>query len=468
MKTVIHNIGTLAGILPSDVIKLEGAQMNHVECIEDAYLVIEDGIITEYGEMSDSVILKGESQSSQRGNSPVILNGTKCSEESLSERSFADAQDDKDNAQDEKNSTLKEKNSTQEENIEYIDAKGGFVMPAFCDSHTHIVYAGCRDGEFRDKIAGLSYEEIAARGGGILNSADLLHETSEDELYRQAMERVREIMAMGTGAVEIKSGYGLTVEDELKMLRVIRRIKETAPITVKANFLGAHAVGRAYRGRQSEYVDLVCEEMLPKVAEEGLADFVDVFCDTGFFTVEETARILEKAANLGIRPKIHANELEVSGGVQVGVKYNALSVDHLEKTTEAEIEALRGSETMPTMLPGCSFFLGIPFGNAKGYIEAGLPVALASDYNPGSSPSGNMRFVMALGCIRMRLTPEQSFNACTINSAYAMGVSKELGSITIGKKANLIITKPVPSLAFIPYSHQTPVIEQVILNGTLI
>ena len=454
MKTVIHNIGTLVGILPSDVIKLEGAQMNHVECIEDAYLVIEDDIITEYGEMSDSVILKGESQSSQRGNSPVILNGTKCSEESLSERSFADAQDDK--------------NGAQDGNIEYIDAKGGFVMPAFCDSHTHIVYAGCRDGEFRDKIAGLSYEEIAARGGGILNSADLLHETSEDELYRQAMERVREIMAMGTGAVEIKSGYGLTVEDELKMLRVIRRIKETAPITVKANFLGAHAVGRAYRGRQSEYVDLVCEEMLPKVAEEGLADFVDVFCDTGFFTVEETARILEKAANLGIRPKIHANELEVSGGVQVGVKYNALSVDHLEKTTEAEIEALRGSETMPTMLPGCSFFLGIPFGNAKGYIEAGLPVALASDYNPGSSPSGNMRFVMALGCIRMRLTPEQSFNACTINSAYAMGVSKELGSITVGKKANLIITKPVPSLAFIPYSHQTPVIEQVILNGTRI
>ena len=447
MKTVIHNIGTLAGILPSDVIKLEGAQMNHVECIEDAYLVIEDGIITEYGEMSDSVILKGESQSSQRGNSPVILNGRKCSEESLSERSFADAQD---------------------RNIEYIDAKGGFVMPTFCDSHTHIVYAGCRDGEFRDKIAGLSYEEIAARGGGILNSADLLHETSEDELYRQAMERVREVMAMGTGAVEIKSGYGLTVEDELKMLRVIKRIKETAPVTVKANFLGAHAVGRAYKGRQGEYVDLVCEEMLPKVAEEGLADFVDVFCDTGFFTVEETARILEKAANYGIRPKIHANELEVSGGVQVGVRYNALSVDHLEKTTDAEIEVLRGSETMPTMLPGCSFFLGIPFGNAKGYIEAGLPVALASDYNPGSSPSGNMRFVMALGCIRMRLTPEQSFNACTINSAYAMGVSKELGSITVGKKANLIITKPVPSLAFIPYSHQTPVIEQVILNGTRI
>ena len=473
MKTIIYNIGTLAGILPSDVRRLEGAQMNHVECIEDAYLVIEDGIITEYGEMSDSVILNGTKDPVILNGTkdPVILNGTKWSEESLGERSFADAQDDKNGAQEdkngaqeEKNGTQEEKNGTQDENIEYIDAKGGLVMPAFCDSHTHIVYAGCRDGEFRDKIAGLSYEEIAARGGGILNSADLLHETSEDELYRQAMERVEEIMAMGTGAVEIKSGYGLTVEDELKMLRVIKRIKETAPITVKANFLGAHAVGRAYRGRQSEYVDLVCEEMLPKVAEEGLADFVDVFCDTGFFTVEETARILEKAAKYGIRPKIHANELEVSGGVQVGVKYNALSVDHLEKTTEAEIESLRGSETMPTMLPGCSFFLGIPFGNAKGYIEAGLPVALASDYNPGSSPSGNMRFVMALGCIRMRLTPEQSFNACTINSAYAMGVSCELGSITLGKKANLIITKPIPSLAFIPYSHQTPIIKKVIIS----
>lgn len=449
MKTIIYNIGTLAGILPADVRRLEGEAMNHVECIEDAYLVIEDGVISDFGKMSDPVILNGHS--------PVILNGTKWSEESLRERSFADAQDDKEGRQDDKEIRQDAKN-------EYIDAKGGFVMPCFCDSHTHIVYAGCRDGEFRDKIAGLSYEEIAARGGGILNSADLLHETSEDELFRQAMERVNEIMAMGTGAVEIKSGYGLTVEDELKMLRVIKRIKETAPITVKANFLGAHAVGRAYRGRQSEYVDLVCEEMLPKVAEEGLADFVDVFCDAGFFTVEETARILEKASNFGIRPKIHANELEVSGGVQVGVKYDALSVDHLEKTTDAEIAALRGSETMPTMLPGCSFFLGIPYGNAKGYIEAGLPVALASDYNPGSSPSGNMRFVMALGCIRMRLTPEQSFNACTINTAYAMGVSDILGSITIGKKANLIITKPIPSLAFIPYSHQTPIIERVILS----
>ena len=436
MKTVIYNIGTLAGILPSDVRRLEGSQMNQVKCIKNAYLVIEDGIISEFGEMEISGIMGFQNRAT-----PLAAGG---------------------GAHEVGGVVLESHNAAD---VEFIDAKGGFVMPAFCDSHTHIVYAGCRDGEFRDKIAGLSYEEIAARGGGILNSADLLHETSEDELYRQSMERVNEIMAMGTGAVEIKSGYGLTVEDELKMLRVIRRIKETSPVTVKANFLGAHAVGRAYRGRQSEYVDLICNEMLPRVAEEELADFVDVFCDTGFFTVEETDRILTEAAKYGITPKIHANELEVSGGVQVGVKHNALSVDHLEKTTDAEIEALRGSVTMPTMLPGCSFFLGLPYGRAKDYIEAGLPVALASDYNPGSSPSGNMRFVMALGCIRMRLTPEQSFNACTINSAYAMGVSDILGSVTVGKKANLIITKPVPSLAFIPYSHQTPVIEQVLLNG---
>ena len=460
MKTIIYNIGTLAGILPADVRKLEGEQMNRVECLHDAYLVIEDGVITEFGEGM------GEFSEAIAASAAVTLASARCS------KNIEAAMAPNPNEESGRPSPSGAQGGKQREapgiDCEVINADGGFVMPAFCDSHTHIVYAGCRDGEFRDKIAGLSYEEIAARGGGILNSADLLHETSEDELYRQAMERVREIMAMGTGAVEIKSGYGLTVEDELKMLRVIRRIKETAPVTVRANFLGAHAVGRAYRGRQSEYVDLVCNEMLPAVAAEGLADFVDVFCDAGFFTVEETDRILTKAAEYGITPKIHANELEVSGGVQVGVKHGALSVDHLEKTTDAEIEALRGSVTMPTMLPGCSFFLGIPFGNAKGYIEAGLPVALASDYNPGSSPSGNMRFVMALGCIRMRLTPEQSFNACTINSAYAMGVSDILGSITVGKKANLIITKLVPSLAFIPYSHQTPIIEKVILNGELI
>jgi len=459
MKTVIYNIRTLAGILPSEVRRMEGAQMNHVECIEDAYLVIEDGIITDFGKES---IMPDNLSEAIAASAAVTLASAKCS------KNIEAAMAPDPNVVSGRTSPSGAQGGRNHEVAMCIDAHYGIVMPAFCDSHTHIVYAGCRDGEFRDKIAGLSYEEIAARGGGILNSADLLHETSEDELYEQSMVRVREIMAMGTGAVEIKSGYGLTVEDELKMLRVIRRIKETAPITVKANFLGAHAVGRAYRGRQSEYVDLVCNEMLPRVAEEDLADFVDVFCDEGFFTVEETDRILTAAAEYGITPKIHANELEVSGGVQVGVKHGALSVDHLEKTTDAEIEALRGSVTMPTMLPGCSFFLGLPYGRAKDYIEAGLPVALASDYNPGSSPSGNMRFVMALGCIRMRLTPEQSFNACTINTAYAMGVSDILGSITVGKKANLIITKPVPSLAFIPYSHQTPVIETVILNGTTI
>ena len=339
------------------------------------------------------------------------------------------------------------------------------VIPAFCDSHTHICYAGTREQEFIDKINGLSYEEIAARGGGILNSADLLHRTSEEELYSQTMARVREMIAKGTGAIEIKSGYGLTLEDELKMLRVIRRVKSESPATIKATFLGAHAVGRAFKGRQNEYVNLVCEEMIPAVAAEGLAEYVDVFCDEGFFTVAETDRILSAGEAYGLIPKIHANELACSGGVQVAVRHNALSVDHLERTTDAEIEALRDSRTMPTMLPGSSFFLGIPYGRAKEYVSAGLGIALASDYNPGSSPSGDMRFVMALGCIRMRLTPAQSFNACTLNSAYAMGVAEDLGSITVGKLANLIVTKPVPSLAFIPYCHQTPFICKVLLRG---
>ena len=345
---------------------------------------------------------------------------------------------------------------------EVIDAEGGWVMPTFCDPHTHIVYAGSRDGEFRDKIAGLSYEEIAARGGGILNSADLLHETSEDELFEQSARRVREVMAKGTGALEIKSGYGLRTEDELKMLRVIRRIKEDFPITVKATFLGAHAVGRDYLGRRGAYVDMVCNEMLPAVAAEGLADYVDVFCDQGFFSCDDCARILERAAEFNLRGKIHANELAVSGGVQVGVSHDALSVDHLERTGDEEIACLKGSNTMPTMLPGASFFLGMPYGRARAFIDAGLPLALASDYNPGSSPSGDMRFVMALACIKQRLTPEEAFNACTINAAYAMGVEDTLGSITPGKRASLIITEPLPSLAFIPYAHQTPFIKRMV------
>lgn len=349
---------------------------------------------------------------------------------------------------------------------EYIDAQRGMVLPSFCDSHTHIVYSKARHNEFLDKINGLTYEQIAANGGGILNSADYLHNTSEDDLYAQSMTRVNEMIQKGTGAIEIKSGYGLNTEDELKMLRVIRRIKETSPAIIKSTFLGAHAVGRNYTHEQ--YVRLVCEEMIPRVAEEKLTDYVDVFCDEGFFTVEDTDRILNAGEKYGLRPKIHANELAVSGGVQAGVRHGALSVDHLEKTTDAEIEALRGTDTMPTMLPGSSFFLGLPYGRAKDYIQAGLGVALASDYNPGSSPSGDMRFVWALACIRMRLTPLQAFNALTLNTAYAMGVSEEAGSIAAGKRANLIVTLPMPSLTMIPYMYQSPFIRYNILSGRII
>ena len=352
-----------------------------------------------------------------------------------------------------------------EEGHEVIDAKGGWLFPSFCDSHTHIVYAGSREQEFLDKINGLSYEEIAKRGGGILNSADRLHDTSEEELYRQAMERINEIIAMGTGLVEIKSGYGLTLEDELKILRVIRRIKENAPLEVRATFLGAHAVGRAYRGRQSEYVEHVCNDMIPAVAKEGLADFVDVFCDKGFFTVEETAKIIETGAKYGLRAKIHANELAISGGVEVGVRHEALSVDHLESMGDEQIDALKGSNTMPTMLPGCAFFLGIGYPPARKMIDAGLAVALASDYNPGTAPSGNMRFVASLASIKMKMTPAEAINAATLNSACAMGESKEYGSITRGKVANFYITKPLPSLAYMPYAHQTPIIKDIILKG---
>ena len=407
MKTCIKNIREIVGITPEGVLRKQGAEMDHTGTLSNAYLLMEDDRITDFGPMN--------------------------------EMPEADA---------------------------YIDAEGGLLMPSFCDSHTHIVYAGTRDGEFLDKIRGLSYEEIAARGGGILNSSDLLHSTSEEDLYQQSIERVWEMIRKGTGAIEIKSGYGLNPEDELKMLRVIRRIKNECPALIRATFLGAHAVGRQYT--QEEYVDTICREMIPAVSEQQLADFIDVFCDTGFFTVEETDRILRVGAEYGLRPKIHANELGVSGGVQVGVKHKALSVDHLEQTTDAEIEALRGSCTMPTMLPGSSFFLGLPYGRAKAFIEAGLGIALASDYNPGSSPSGDMRFVMAMGCIRMRLTPVQALNACTLNAAYAMGVSEQVGSITRGKRANLIITHPMHSLTIIPYHYNSPFIRHHILAGNLI
>lgn len=351
------------------------------------------------------------------------------------------------------------------EGEEVIDACGGWLFPSFCDSHTHIVYAGSREGEFVDKIAGLSYEEIADRGGGILNSADLLAATPEDELYRQAMSRVDEIIAAGTGAVEIKSGYGLSTDTELKMLRVVARIAESTPLVVRATFLGAHAVARAYYGRQDEYVDHIITDMLPAVAAQGVAQYVDVFCDKGFFTVRDTERILDAAARYGLRPKIHANELARSGGVQVGVAKGALSVDHLERMGAQEIEALYGSSTIPTMLPGASFFLGMPYGPARQVIDAGLPLALASDYNPGSSPSGNMKMVMSLGCIKMKLTPEEAFNAVTLNGAYAMGVEAETGSIAEGKLASFFITRPMPSLAFMPYAYTAPLIRRTFLRG---
>lgn len=351
------------------------------------------------------------------------------------------------------------------EGEEVIDACGGWLFPSFCDSHTHIVYAGSREGEFVDKIAGLSYEEIADRGGGILNSADLLAATPEDELYRQAMSRVDEIIAAGTGAVEIKSGYGLSTDTELKMLRVVARIAESTPLVVRATFLGAHAVARAYYGRQDEYVDHIITDMLPAVAAQGVAQYVDVFCDKGFFTVRDTERILDAAARYGLRPKIHANELARSGGVQVGVAKGALSVDHLERMGAQEIEALYGSSTIPTMLPGASFFLGMPYGPARQVIDAGLPLALASDYNPGSSPSGNMKMVMSLGCIKMKLTPEEAFNAVTLNGAYAMGVEAETGSIAEGKLASFFITRPIPSLAFMPYAYTAPLIRRTFLRG---
>lgn len=414
MKTLIRDIGQIAGIVEAGVMRKEGVSMSETGTLESAWLLIEDDKIACFGPMSDCPDLSQESG---------------------------------------------------QDSFDVIDADGGFVLPAFCDSHSHIVFAGTREQEFLDKIKGLSYAEIAAHGGGILNSADLLHNTSEDELYRQAMERVNEMIAKGTGAIEIKSGYGLTTQDELKILRVIKRIRENSPAIIKSTFLGAHAVGRAFAGRQSEYVDHVCNEMLPAVAAENLADFVDVFCEEGFFTTEETDRILTAGEQYGMRVKLHANQLAVSGGVQVGVKHNALSVDHLESTTDEEIRVLKGSCTMPTMLPGASFFLRMQYGKALDFINSGLGIALASDYNPGSSPCGDMRFVMSLGCIQMRLTPIQALNACTLNSAYAMGISDVAGSITAGKLANLIITKPIPSLTWIPYCYQTPFIDRVILRG---
>ncbi len=354
------------------------------------------------------------------------------------------------------------------ENHRIHDVKGSVVMPAFCDSHTHLVYANSREKEFVDKIRGLSYEEIAKRGGGILNSAKATAAASEDELYDMALQRLDEVMRMGTGAIEIKSGYGLTTESELKLLRVIRRLKENTPLTIKSNFLGAHGIPMEYRGHQEDYVDLVINEMIPLVATEDLADFIDVFCDQGFFTVEDTERILMAGIKYGMRPKIHANEMAISGGVQVGVKYGAISVDHLEQMGDEEIECLKDTETMPTILPGCAFFLNLPLSPARKMIEAGLPIAMASDFNPGTSPSGNMQLILSMACIRYRLTPEEALNATTLNTAYAMGVSDEVGSVTKGKRANLIITQPMAQLEFMPYYYGTNKVAKMILNGKFV
>lgn len=408
MRLLITNIGLLAGIDRHGRLRLEGEEMRRLETLGDAWLLAEDGRISGFGPMSE-----------------LPSCGVNADEE--------------------------------------IDACGGTVLPSWCDPHTHIVYAGSREAEFVDKIRGLSYAEIARRGGGILNSADLLHTMSEDELYRQAMRRVHEITMKGTGCVEIKSGYGLNTEDELKMLRVIRRIKDSVPLRVVSTFLGAHAVGRRYT--QDEYVRLVIEEMIPEVGRERLADYIDVFCDEGFFTPEETARILEAGAKWGMMPKLHVEELASSGGLEVGVTHKALSVDHLESMAEDKIEVLRGSGTMPTVLPGTSFFLNMPYAPARKMIDAGLGVAVASDYNPGSTPSGDMKFVVSLACIKLRLLPEEAINAATLNSAYAMGLSRDYGSLAVGKAANFFLTEPIPSLSYIPYAYTSPVIRRVFLNG---
>lgn len=349
-----------------------------------------------------------------------------------------------------------------------IDASGKMVMPAFCDSHTHLVYAGSREMEYSDKLRGLSYQEIAARGGGILNSANLLHNTTEEELYRQSVRRAWEIMGFGTGAVEIKSGYGLTPSDEIKMLRVAKRIGEETPLTVKTTFLGAHAVPERYKGRREEYVNEIINEMIPVIATEELADYIDVFTEEGFFSVEDTDRIFNAGIKYGLRPKIHANQMSFSGGVQVAAKYGAISADHLEFTSQAEFKALKQSGTIATLLPGSTFFLEMEYAPAREMINYGLPLAIATNYNPGSSPSGDMKFMMALACLKMKLTPEEAINAVTINGAFAMDLGESHGSIAIGKQANLIITKEMPSYEFIPYAFTTPLVETLFLNGKVI
>lgn len=411
MKTLIINIKELLQVRDASVLKVSGAEMAVLPTIKNAYLVIEDNLIADFGAMEDL---------------PEDLNPEKC-----------------------------------------IDADGKIVLPSWCDSHTHIVYAGNREHEFVDRINGLSYEEIALRGGGILNSAKKLNATSEEELYNQSKIRLEEIMRLGTGAVEIKSGYGLTVDGELRMLRVINRLSKKYPITIKATFLGAHSFPAEYTANRQGYIDLIINEMLPEIAKNKLADFIDVFCETGYYTVAETEQIMEAGIRFGLKPKIHVNQFNTIGGIQAGIKHNALSVDHLEVMNPEDIKALKNTETMPVALPSCSYFLGIPYTPAREMMAAGLPLALATDFNPGTTPSGNMNFVVSTACIKMKMTPEEALNAATINGAYAMGIAASHGSITIGKKANLIITKPVSSYYQLPYAFGSNLIDTIFIEGNV-
>ena len=408
MTTLLTNIGLLAGIQPPERQRLQGRDMSHTGTIPNAWLLVRDGLITDFGPMD-------------------TLDATAPSAHTT------------------------------------IDVCGGMVLPCWCDPHTHLVCAGSREGEFVDKIRGLSYADIARRGGGILNSADRLHEMTEDELFEQSLVRLQRMVDSGTGCIEIKSGYGLNTEDELKMLRVVKRLREHTPAAIVSTFLGAHAVGRAYVGRQGDYVNLVIDEMIPAVAAEHLADYIDVFCDQGFFTAEETARILTAGMAHGLRPKVHVSELASIGGVEVSLAHHALSVDHLESASDNDLQLLKGSDTMPTLLPGTSFFLNMPYARGRQMIDGGLGIALASDCNPGSTPSGDMKFVVSLACIKMRLLPVEAINAATLNAAYAMGMSHQYGSIAVGKRAALQVTEPLPSLDYIPYAYTQRLLRQVIL-----
>lgn len=408
MKLLLTNIKELLQVRENCPSKLSGEEMKELPTLKNAWVFINHGVIEDYGTM--------DKMGSHEG-------------------------------------------------FKTVDCSGKIVLPAWCDSHTHIVYAGNREQEFVDRINGLSYQEIAERGGGIVNSAKKLQQTSEEDLYCQSAERLEEVMRLGTGAIEIKSGYGLTTEAELKMLRVAKKLSEEYPITIKTNFLGAHAIPTEYKDNKDGYMDLLCNEMLPKIAEEKLADYVDIFCEEGYFSVADMERILSEGKKYNLIPKVHVNQFNSIGGIEAAVKHNALSVDHLEVMTDKDIADLQNSDTMPVALPSCSYFLSIPYAPGRKMIDAGLPLALATDYNPGSTPSGNMNFVVATACIKMRLTPEEAINAATINGAYAMGLSKTHGSITKGKTANLIITKPIPSYGYLPYAFGSHMIDSVIING---